>query len=81
MPRNDLWTQLVFALNRNELITGKRYYAWELIHENNVIVAYESVREMVQDKEATANRYINGFLLASALLLLVAFVGKLSLGG
>ena len=75
-----MWAQLVFAVNRNELITGKRYYIWELIYENNVIAAYESVREIVQDKGATANPYINGFFLASALLLVVAFVRKLSLG-
>jgi hypothetical protein len=66
-------------LNRHELITGKRYYIWELVHRDNVIVAYEDVREMVHHKEATANRYINGFLLASALLLAVAFLRKVYL--
>jgi hypothetical protein len=68
-------------LSRDELISGKKYYIWELIHHNQVIIAYEDVRDMVKATEATENRWVNGFLAASVLLLLIACVRKLSLGG
>ena len=66
-------------LNRNELITGKQYYIWELKHRNRVIVAYEDIHEMVQSKESTLNQYINGFLALSAVLLIIAYMRKLLL--
>ena len=28
-------------LNKNELISGKKYYIWELIHNSQVIMAYD----------------------------------------
>jgi hypothetical protein len=67
-------------LNRDELISGKSFYIWELIHHNRVIVAYEDVRELVQSKEATVIRYIDGFIATSAVLLLIAYMRKLYLG-
>lgn len=66
-------------LNRDELISGKQYYIWELIHRNRVIVSYEDIHEMVQSKESTLNRYINGFLAISAILLIIAYMRKLYL--
>ena len=68
-------------LNRDELITGKTYYIWELTHHNQVIVAYEDVRDMVRATEATVNRYLNGMLAVSVVFLLIAYIRKLSLGG
>ncbi len=67
-------------LSRDELISGKGYYIWELKHRNRVIVAYEDIHEMVQSKEETLNRYINGFLTISAVLLLLAYIRQLHLG-
>jgi len=66
-------------LNRDELISGRSYYIWELIHRNQVIVAYEDIRDMVKGTEATVNRYANGFLIASVVLLLIAYLRNLSL--
>jgi hypothetical protein len=65
---------------KNELISGKKFYIWELIHQNQVVVAYEDVRDMVKAIEATENRYVNGFLAASVILLFIAYVRKLSQG-
>ena len=66
-------------LNKNELISGKQYYIWELIHRNQVIVAYEDVLYVVTGKETTANRYANGVLTASVVFLLIAYIRKLSI--
>lgn len=65
-------------LNKNEFISGKRYYIWELIHRQQIIIDYEDIREMVQGKEATANRYINLWLATSFIFLLVVYLRKLS---
>jgi hypothetical protein len=67
-------------LYKNEFISGKQYYIWELIHQKQVIMNYEDVRMMVQDIEATEHRYINGFSAASAILLFVATIRKFYLG-
>jgi len=66
-------------LNPNELISGKAYYIWELIHYNQVIVAYDDVRDLVNGTETTVNRYVNGFLTASLVFLLLAYIRKLSI--
>jgi hypothetical protein len=66
-------------LNRNELIKGKQYYIWELVHRNRVIVSYEDVYRLVRDKEAAANRLVNGFLLAGAVFLFTAYVRRVFL--
>ena len=68
-------------LSRGELITGKQYYIWELIHRNRVIVAYEDIHELVRNKETTLNRYINGFLKICSVLLIIAYIRKLYLRG
>lgn len=65
-------------LNKNELISGKKYYIWELIHNNQVVVAYDDVRDLVEGKETTVNKYVNGILMASAVFLLVAYIRKSS---
>jgi hypothetical protein len=68
-------------LNKNELITGKKYYIWELSHRNQTIVSYEDTLDLVQSKEAAINQYINGFIIAGAVFLLIAYMHKLYLLG
>ena len=63
-------------LNKNEFIEGKRYYIWELNHEGQIIINYENVLELVQRKEAIANRYINLWLTASFIFLLISYLHK-----
>jgi hypothetical protein len=67
-------------MSKDELINGKRYYIWELIHRGRVIVSYEDVSQMVQNKETAINRYINSFLVASAALITIAYMRKLYSG-
>ena len=66
-------------LNKNELISGKKYYIWELIHNNQVVVAYDDVRDLVEGTETTVNKYVNGILVASAIFLLFAYIRKSSI--
>ena len=63
-------------LNRGELLSGKKYYIWELIHENQVIVPYEDVRNLVKGKEETINQYSNVILACSTIFLLFACYRK-----
>jgi hypothetical protein len=67
-------------LNKNELITGRQYYIWELIHRNQIIVAYEDVRSLITGKESTLNRYANGVLAASVVFLVIAYTRKVFIG-
>jgi hypothetical protein len=64
-------------LNKSELLSGKRYYIWELIHENQVILPYEDVRDLVKEKEATINQYSNVILACSTIFLLFAYYLKI----
>jgi len=66
-------------LNKNELIAGKQFYIWELTHRHHLIIRYEDVRDMVQGKEATANRYINLWLVTSFIFLIIAYIRKIVL--
>ena len=66
-------------LNPNELVSGKAYYIWELVHRNQVVVAFEDVSVMVKKTEATVNQYVNGFLAASIVFLLIALIRKYSI--
>jgi hypothetical protein len=68
-------------LSRGEIITGKQYYIWELIHRNRVIVAYEDIHELVGGKEQSVNKYINFYLYVSSVLLIIAYIRKLYLRG
>ena len=43
-------------LNRDELISGKKYYIWGLIHNRQVIVAYNEIWSLVTKKEAKINQ-------------------------
>lgn len=63
-------------LNKNELITGKKYYIWELVHRNQTIVSYEDTLDLVQSKEESINQYINGFIIAGAVFLFIAYMRK-----
>ena len=64
-------------LSRGKLLTGKQYYIWELIHENQVIVSYEDVRNLVKGKEETINYYANVILACSTMFLLFACYRKI----
>ena len=66
-------------LNKNELITGKKYYIWELIHNDQVVVAYDDVRALVEGTETTVNEYVNGILIASAVFLIIVYIRKSSI--
>ena len=66
-------------LNKNELITGKKYYIWELIHNDQVVVAYDDVLDLVEGTETTVNKYVNGILIASAIFLIFAYIRKSSI--
>ena len=68
-------------LNRNEFITGRRYYIWELVYNDRYIVRYDDIFDLVTGKENTANRYATAILVASGLLLLSAYIRKLYVGG
>jgi hypothetical protein len=64
-------------LSRGELLTGKQYYIWGLIHENQAIVLYEDVRNLVNGEEQTINQYANVILACSTILLLIASFRKI----
>ena len=64
-------------LNKNELISGKKYYIWELIHNSQVIMAYDDVRDLVERTEKTVNKFVNGIL--SAVFLIVVYIRKSSI--
>ena len=66
-------------LNKNELISGKKYYIWELIHNDQVVVAYDDVRDLVEGTETTVNKLVNGILIASAIFLFFAYIRKSSI--
>ena len=66
-------------LNKNELISGKKYYIWELIHNSQVIIAYDDVRELVEGTEKTVNKYVNVMLIVSAIFLIFAYIRKSSI--
>jgi len=66
-------------LNKNELITGKSYYMWELKYGEEILISYEDIRELVLDKEASINHYINLWLAASFVFLLIAYIRKIFL--
>jgi hypothetical protein len=66
-------------LNKNELITGKKYYIWELIHNSQVIMAYDDVRDLVEGTEKTVNKYVNVMLIVSAIFLIFAYIRKSSI--
>jgi hypothetical protein len=64
-------------LKKNDLFTGKTYYIWEMIHSDQVVVAYDDVRRLVLEREAAINPYANGFLAAAAVFLVVAFARRI----
>jgi len=66
-------------LNKNELFSGKQYYIWELVHQDQLIIRYDDIDALVQDKDALANRFINIWLAVSFAFLVVAYVRKGSL--
>ncbi len=66
-------------LKKNERVSGKSYYIWELKHQDQIIVKYDDVLELVQGKEATINNYINIWLVVSFVFLVMASLPKLIL--
>ena len=68
-------------LNRNELITGRIYYIWELVYNDRYIVRYDDIFNLVTGKENKANRYATTILVASGFLLLIAYIRNLYVVG
>ncbi len=64
-------------LNRNEFISGKHYYIWELIHQQQIIVTYEDVKKMAKGKEDIINKYINLWLATSFVFLAIVYLYKI----
>ena len=62
--------------NKKELITGKEYYMWELIHQDRMIIRYEDISELVQDKEAVMIKFIHLWLVISFSLLIIVYGRK-----
>jgi len=60
-------------LNRDEIISGKEYYIWEMVHNNQVVLTYDNVWALVTPKEATLNRYASNFLFISIIFLAIAY--------
>ncbi len=68
-------------LNSGELVTGKRYYIWRLVHEEHVLVRYEDIAMLVTEKEAVLNWYINLWIAVAAIVLVIVYARRpLSLG-
>jgi hypothetical protein len=65
-------------LNRNELFSGKEYYIWELVHQDQVIIRYEDIHSLVQEKDALVNLFITLWLLVSFVFLVGVYVRKRS---
>ena len=63
-------------LNKNELLSGKSYYIWELKHQGQIIINYNDVSKLVSEKEAIVNRYINYWLIISFFFLIYALVRR-----
>lgn len=63
-------------LNKRELIAGKEFYIWELIHNGQVIIRYDDVSKLVQNKESILVKYINLWLIISFSLLVTVYVRK-----
>lgn len=68
-------------LNQRELITGRKYYIWELTHRDRRIVRYEDVLAEVRGAEATVNRFITIGMEIGFVFLLVAYVRKRRMDG
>ena len=80
--RLDDWVHVLAErnkLNRDELITGKRYYIWELIHKEKALVSYDDILELVSSKEEILNKYSSGVLLVTAIFLLITYIRKVNL--
>ena len=60
-------------LNRDEIISGKEFYIWEIVHNNQVILTYDTVWAQVSQKDAAINRYANFILAASIVFLAIAY--------
>lgn len=63
-------------LKSDEMISGKGYYIWELVHRNQIIVSYDDIWKMVHDKEAALNEYINLILAISTVFFIFAYTRK-----
>jgi hypothetical protein len=63
-------------LDKTEIISGKGYYIWELVHQNQVIVAYEDIQKLVKGIESTVHRFVNGILIACVVFLFIAYIRK-----
>lgn len=64
-------------LNKNEFITGKEFYIWELIHQDQIIIRYEDVSKLVQDKESVMLKFVHLWLIISFALLVIVYSRKI----
>ena len=62
--------------NKKELITGKEFYIWELIHQGRMIIRYEDVSKLVQDKESVMLKFVHLWLAISFFLLVIVYTRK-----
>ena len=61
--------------NRSPL-TGSEHYFWELSHDDQVIVSYDDVRALVEEKEAGVIWYADRILAVSLVLWLIAYMRR-----
>jgi hypothetical protein len=60
-------------LNKGELIAGKEFYIWELIHNGQDIIRYDDVSKLVQDKESVMLKFVHLWLIISFALLVIVY--------
>ena len=63
-------------LNRNEIMSGKEYYLWEIIHHGEIILTYDAVWAQVSQEDAAINRFGSIILAASLVLLAIVYACK-----
>jgi hypothetical protein len=63
-------------LNRNEMVTGKRYYIWRLIHEDRTLIEYADVARLVSENEAMIDWYINLWIAVAVVLLAIVYARR-----
>ena len=60
-------------LNRNEIVSGKEYYIWEVIHQGKIVLTYDAVWAQVSQEDATINRFGSIILSVSFVLLAIVY--------
>lgn len=63
-------------LDKYELLEGKSFYIWDMVHNGQVVVNYEDVNKLVTEKESFINRYINYWIIISFFIFLFALMRR-----